>query len=162
MNNEQQTMNNKKGFTLIELLVVVTIIGILATTVLISLNTARIKARDVGRLADLRQIALGLEMYYDGVSPNVYPGIDNTESWSAMKDALEDGHYIVSVPQDPLYPTYYFFYYPGSNNQTYVIGVDELENPDNPALNNDVDNDDIIGVIVPANRCDGTEYCIQL
>jgi len=59
-------MNNKnKGFTLIELLVVIAVIGILAAVILASLNSARAKARDARRRADLRQIAVALELYRD-------------------------------------------------------------------------------------------------
>ena len=39
-------MKIQKGFTLIELLVVISIIGLLASGVLASLNSARMKARD--------------------------------------------------------------------------------------------------------------------
>ncbi len=48
---------NKEGFTLIELLVVVAIIGMLASLILASLNSARTKARDSRRLSDLKEIA---------------------------------------------------------------------------------------------------------
>lgn len=58
-------MRKNKGFTLIELLVVIAIIGLLASIVLVSLNSARGKARDVKRISDLHQIVLALEMYYD-------------------------------------------------------------------------------------------------
>lgn len=55
----------KKGFTLIELLVVVAIIGVLASVVLASLNTARSKGRDARRKHDLAQIRNALIFYYD-------------------------------------------------------------------------------------------------
>ncbi len=56
---------NTKGFTLIELLVVISIIGVLASIVLASLNSARVKARDARRIADLDQIKTALNFYYD-------------------------------------------------------------------------------------------------
>ena len=51
------------GFTLIELLVVISIIGVLASVVLSSLESARASARDVERISDLKQIQTALEMY---------------------------------------------------------------------------------------------------
>lgn len=54
----------KRGFTLIELLVVISIIGLLSSVVLASLNTARIKARDTSRLSALHQLQTALELYH--------------------------------------------------------------------------------------------------
>lgn len=63
--------NNSNGFTLIELLVVISIIGLLASVVLVSLNSARQKSRNAKRLADVNQIAKGLEIFYNQAS--AYP-----------------------------------------------------------------------------------------
>lgn len=58
-------MNFKKGFTLIELLVVVAIIGILASVVLASLNSARAKGSDAAVKANLSGIRANAELQYD-------------------------------------------------------------------------------------------------
>lgn len=63
--------NKNKGFTLIELLVVIAIIGLLASVVLLALNSARAKSRDAKRLADIRQLASAMELYFNDV--NSYP-----------------------------------------------------------------------------------------
>lgn len=82
-------MNTKKGFTLIELLVVIAIIGILASIVLASLNSARIKSRDARRVADIKQIQLALELYFDA-----------NGSYPTATSALAPT-FMPTVPKDP-------------------------------------------------------------
>lgn len=62
---------SQPGFTLIELLVVISIISLLASIVLVSVNNTRTKGRDVKRIADLKQIRTALEFYYQ--DNNHYP-----------------------------------------------------------------------------------------
>lgn len=54
----------KRGFTLIELLVVIAIIGILASVVLASLNSARDKGADAAVKSNLNNARAQAELYY--------------------------------------------------------------------------------------------------
>lgn len=141
-------LKKNKGFTLIELLVVIAIIGILATIVLVSLSSAREKARDVRRVGDMRQVALALEMYYD--DNGSYPAT----GWAAvMAPALEAGGYMTSVPTDPGTNTYE--YCAAADGQDYILNA-TLENASNSAL-----DDDVADGTYYTCACTDPEYCIQ-
>ncbi len=67
----------RRGFTLIELLVVIAIIAILAAILFPVFARAREKARQTSCLSNLKQIALGVQMYvddYDGGLPSYRMG----------------------------------------------------------------------------------------
>lgn len=123
---------SKKGFTLVELLVVIAIIGILSSVVLVSLNSARQKARDSRRIADLHQIALALENYYDANVnyPTALSGLTTT--------------YLATVPQDPQgtaanpIPYGYAALGSGTTCSSYHLRA-TLEQTGHTALNNDSD-----------------------
>jgi prepilin-type N-terminal cleavage/methylation domain-containing protein len=110
----------RKGFTLIEILIVVAIIGILASVVLIGLAPAQKRGRDARRLADLKEVQTGLELYYGKCGH--YPGTSDDCStapaggdvaWANLTDTLTKGGIGVNqVPHDP------------STGSSYKYGID--------------------------------------
>ena len=66
------TKNSFRGFTLIELLVVIAIIGLLSTIIAAPIQSARKKARDAKKIAELKSTQLALEQYAESNSA-AYP-----------------------------------------------------------------------------------------
>lgn len=103
--------NKAKGFTLIELLVVISIIGVLASTVFASVNSARLKARNAARLAGINALrnAFNLGIGDIGAFPTSgYVCVSATcyQGWSvyvanAGIDALL-APYLPQKPSDPV------------------------------------------------------------
>jgi len=151
--------SRQAGFTLIELLVVIAIIGLLATIVLVSLNTARQKARDVRRVGDLRQVALALEMYYDDHS--AYPAVIGctTANWATMGTTyIEADGYMTKVPVDPTGGATYYYAYGGTGSD-YTLKATLENNVQTGPLGSDVDGTTIAGA--GACTCNDPIYCIQ-
>ena len=138
---------------------VIAIIGVLASTVLASLNTARQKARNARRVADLRQISLALELYYD--ANNGYP--NSSSAWRSQcgawgnltPDQVIPGltpTYIPVFPADPSMNT-------GTNKSCYLY---DSNITDYTLL--DHDGPDILYTSQPAfedpTRDSGTNGCI--
>lgn len=166
MNIKKVLPVGRQGFTLIELLVVIAIIGILASIVLASLNSARIKSRDARRVADIKQIQLALELYFDTAS--MYP---------ITTDDL-DPLYMPTVPKDPMgtNPPYEYQAITSASTLTactasclfYHLSAN-LEEDTNPALDSDSDRAKIAPFGIPTleSPCgtvsvDGKDRCYDV
>jgi len=136
----------QKGFTLIELLVVIAIIGILATIALVSLNTARSKARDTRRVSDLRQIALALEMYYDDTGG--YP-VQAACAAIATPLSVLTTTYMGALPVDPGTTNTYFY---GGTAEDYILRA---------ILENTIPTGSYAGAEYTCGCAGPTYYCIR-
>ncbi len=83
-------MKHLRGFTLVELLITIGIIGLLSSVVMASTTASRAKARDVRRIGDLKEIQLGLALYYDV-----------NKSYPASLSTLVSDRYLPVIPTDP-------------------------------------------------------------
>ena len=86
---------NRRGFTVVEMIITVTIMGILLTLAVVSVNTSLVRARDDERRADVESIGLALESFYRTGSANstefgVYPSVGILATVVALNTALPD------------------------------------------------------------------------
>jgi len=130
MKQTKKTLFNQ-GFTLIELLVVISIIGILGSIVLTNVNTARQKARDVQRMANVNQIASAIALYQDD-NEGVPPGEDGVEYVNGNPEWIPGlvPKYISSVPSDPVDTEPHKFHYSRQGNNYEVISFLEQNGND--------------------------------
>jgi len=143
----------KDAFTLIELLIVVSIVGLLASTVLVGLGGFRTRGRDARRVSDLRQTQQALELYY--TKYNKYPAVSGADSWASLKTSLTGANIgVTTISNDPLYPDRTYKYGVSADQQSYVL-LATLEDTNNPSLKDDTD-----GTVYGLN-CDDPAYCVQ-
>lgn len=115
----------KRGFTLIELLVVIAIIGILASVVLASLNSARDKGEDAAIKSNLNNARAQAALYYDttgdydGVCDNATDGISNM--WSDLGGGLCDDNADAWAAFAPLVSTSTSAYCVDSTGQAVTV-----------------------------------------
>ena len=110
---------NRRAFTLVELLVVISIIGLLSTIAIVSLNSARVKSRDTKRIADLKQISTAVELYINATGALPTDSLTPTGGWctfifnGSFPQFINDiAPYMPNVPADPKIPKQpgdYFF-----------------------------------------------------
>lgn len=161
MVSEKYKLKIKSGFTLVELLVVIAIISIITMITVGQFMTARKKAADGQRKADISSLTKALQMYYAdygkfpvSIGGSLSDGGGNALSWGGefVDDAATPYVYMKVLPEEKkLLPYPPFCYVTDDSGSMYGIFA-MLEN----TVDSQCINTDGIGNYV---HCGGNNYC---
>ncbi|MFA6963560.1 MAG: type II secretion system protein [Patescibacteria group bacterium] len=150
----------KKGFTLIELLVVVSIIGILATVLVVNLSTSQVKARNARIQNDVEQLSSAAEIILlgsaaftgssiglktDDLSLPIKSGNTAPRISVGVNSFREEGSTVNLIASPPSNPAsnvatdkyHYYFMKTNATGTAYVIyamAADTFKGTDSPTL----------------------------
>lgn len=141
----------KKAFTLVELLVVATIIAILTSITLVEFGVAKSKSRDSKRVADVAQIQLAIQLYFNRC--NQYPNMSGSNGVTSVDinssvgcpTGISMNSFLNQIPTPPsgdygstAYTLYRYHVHTtnGVNDNYYLMA--KLENPTNNVFDNSI------------------------
>jgi len=135
----KQIMSKQKlyGFTLMELMIVMVLLGILTMVGISSFQSSQLKGRDARRKADLSNISLALEAYFNdqgkypaddgnGKIKACYPDNLTVCEWGSVFKDKNETIYMIMMPKDPASQLHYY-YDAGTNGLSYQLYA-RLEN----------------------------------
>ncbi len=141
----------KTGFTLIEILIVVSIIGLLASVVLVGLGGFRSRGRDARRVTDLKSLQNGVELYY--ARNNQYP--------NTLNDLLTASIGITKLPKDPASAANYFYSYMTADKQGYILAA-RLDSAAGDVIFNDSNQEAVVSNYTgTVTSCAPSFYCVS-
>ena len=132
------TKTSVRGFTLIELLVVIAIIGLLSTIIAAPIQSARKKARDAKKIAELKSTQLAFEQYAESNSAQ-YPITIKSLSPQFMPVLPTFAASTTSNARDAFLYTYYTASSTGAQDQIFAYHFGVKLEVYGPALETDRD-----------------------